>query len=160
MASLSDLPLKYYVYMKTYSYRRAEWGSPAALAQPLSRTRLALVTTAGYFLPGQSSFDPSAPGGDSSWREIPDGTDVQALPIGHRSDAFDHAGIEADRNLALPLDRIHELQAAGEVGSTNRRHFSIMGGITKPARLIHETAPEIARLLREDGVQAALLVPI
>ena len=39
---------------------------------------------------------------------------VAELEEHHRSDAFDHSGIAADRNLGLPLDRLHELAAAAD----------------------------------------------
>ena len=66
----------------------------------------------------------------------------------------------ADPNLAFPLDRARELAALGLVGSLNRRHLSFMGSITAPGRLVRHTAPEAARLLVEDGVDVALLVPV
>ena len=40
------------------------------------------------------------------------------------------------------------------------RHISIMGSITAPGRLVSRTAPEIAALLRQDAVDAVLLVPV
>jgi len=73
---------------------------------------------------------------------------------------FDHAGIRQDPNLAFPLDRLRELAALGRIGSVAPRHLSFMGSITAPGRLIRDTAPEAARLFVEDGVQAALLVPV
>ena len=51
------------------------------------------------------------------------------LQIGQSSDAFDHSGIEADRNLTLPLDRLEELVEANIVGDAAPRHFSIMGSL-------------------------------
>ena len=97
---------------------------------------------------------------DCSFREIPWGTPVDMLQIGQSSDAFDHSGIEADRNLTLPVDRLQELVEAGIVGDAATRHFSIMGSLIAPARLISESGPEIAQKLREDGVDAALLTPV
>jgi hypothetical protein len=35
-----------------------------------------------------------------------------------------------------------------------------MGSITAPGRLTRDTAPVAARRLRDDGVDAALLVPV
>jgi len=99
-------------------------------------------------------------GGDSSFREIPATSSVQALQIGQTSDAFDHSGIEADRNLALPMDRLRELVKAGVVGQAALRHFSMMGSISAPGRLVSRSSPEIAQRLREDGVDAVLLTPV
>jgi D-proline reductase (dithiol) PrdB len=80
--------------------------------------------------------------------------------IGQKSDAFDHSGIEADKNLALPLDRLRELVEGGKVGDVSPRHFSIMGSISAPGRLISESAPEIVRRLQVDRVDAVFLTPV
>jgi D-proline reductase (dithiol) PrdB len=132
----------------------------APLRRPLAQARLALVTTAGLHTPSQPGFDHSIKKGDTSFREIPNDIEVPTLIESHRSYAFDHTGIEADRNLAFPLERLRELQQAGVIGELNHRHFSFMGSIVGPHSLIEETAPQVARLLREDGVEAALLTPV
>jgi D-proline reductase (dithiol) PrdB len=82
------------------------------------------------------------------------------LKISHRSTAFDRSGARKDRNLILPLDRFRELVERGELGALNYRHFSFMGAITAPGRLISKTAPAVAGLLREDDVDAVFLVPV
>ncbi len=78
----------------------------------------------------------------------------------HKSDSFDHSGVQADRNLAFPMDRFRELVARGEIGAMNHRHFSFMGSILRPKRLIAETAPQVAERLRADGVDVAFLTPV
>jgi len=162
MASYSELILPYRLFMKAYPFSRYAIRSlsPARLQKPLSETRLALVTTAGLHTPEQSGFDHSLKGGDSSFREIPNDVVTSALIESHRSDSFDHAGIEAYRNLAFPLDRFRELVVAGKVGALNHRHFSFMGSIVKPGRLIEETAPQVAQMLRADQIDAAFLTPV
>jgi D-proline reductase (dithiol) PrdB len=75
-------------------------------------------------------------------------------------ESFDHEGMVRDPNLAFPIDRVRELAAAGRIGEVNHRHLSFMGSITAPGRLVRDHAPEAARLLREDGVDVALLVPV
>ena len=47
---------------------------------------------------------------------------------------------------------------AGEIGSVAQWHYSFMGA-TDPTRMVG-TAPEVARLLKEDGVSAVILVPV
>jgi D-proline reductase (dithiol) PrdB len=160
MARLSDLKLKHRVFLQAYPFRQVDWRPGTHLAKPLNQARIALITTAGFYLPGQPPFDQSYKHDDCSVREIPWGTPVEMLQIGQSSDAFDHSGIEADRNLTLPLDRLEELVEADIVGDAAPRHFSIMGSLIAPARLISETGPEIAQKLREDGVDAVLLTPV
>jgi D-proline reductase (dithiol) PrdB len=160
MARLADLKLKYRLFLQAYPYRRIDWRPGARLSKPLPQARIALLTSAGFSVPGQPPFNPSIRGGDWSFREIPSSVAVQTLLIGQKSDAFDHSGIEADRNLAFPLDRLREMADAGEVGPPAPRHFSIMGSISAPGRLISKTAPEIVQGLRDDEVDAVLLTPV
>lgn len=160
MARLSDLKLKYRLYMQAYPYRHVDWRPGTHLQKALSASRIAVVTSAAFYSAGQASFDPSFAGGDYSYREIPEDTALETLRIGHKSDAFDHAGIESDKNLALPLDRLRELKQESLIGEAAKRHYSFMGSITAPARLVSVTAPEIARKLAEDGVDAVLLTPV
>ncbi len=160
MAKVADLPLKYRAMMKLYRWRRIDPVPLAQVRRPLSEARVALVTTAGLVAPEQAPFDETIKGGDWSYRVIRGDVATQTLIETHRSDAFDHRGIAADRNLALPLDRLRELAAAGEIGSVAPRHLSFMGSITAPGRLLRETLPAAVDLLLADQVDVALLVPI
>ncbi len=146
--------------MKAYPWRRVEPIPWTPLRKPLAESHLALLSSAGFVLPGQRAFDSSVRGGDPSFREIPDDCRVGDLRDTHRSKAFDHRGLRQDPNLALPIDRVRELVHRGRIGSANWRHLSFMGSITAPRRLVRQTAPEAARMLVEDGVDAALLVPV
>jgi D-proline reductase (dithiol) PrdB len=160
MAKLSDLRLKYRVFLRAYPFRRVDWRPGAVLTRPLADARVAAITSAGYYLPNQAPFDTSKRGGDTSYRVIPHDADLNTLQIGNTSDAFDSSGIEADKNLSLPLDRLRDLERDGSIGAVAPRHFSIMGSITAPGRLISRTAPEIAAILRDDRVDAVLLTPV
>jgi D-proline reductase (dithiol) PrdB len=160
MARLNDLTLSDRLFVKAYRFRSLDWSPGARLMKPLSDTRVALITSAGLHLPGQPAFDLQARGGDWSFREIPATQDVQELRIAHRSSAFDQAGACEDRNLVFPLDRLREMAARHEVGPLNHRHFSFMGSITAPGKLMAHTAPEVAEKLRQDSVDAVLLVPV
>ena len=160
MAELSDLKLKYRLYMQVYQYRHIDWRPGAHLRKPLSEAKIAVITSAAFYGVGQKPFDPAVRGGDYSYREIPEATRLETLQIGHKSDAFDHSGIEKDKNLALPLDRLRELKQEGVIGEMARRHYSFMGSITAPGHLIATTAPQVERMLLEDGVDAVLLTPV
>lgn len=160
MAKISDLKLKYRLFMKTYRYRSFEWGTGARLSKPLSDSKIAVVTTAAFYEPNQEPFDEELKGGDPTYRIIPADTELQLLRIGHRSEAFDHSGIEQDKNLALPFERLSELHSEGFIGQVNHRHFSFMGSVTAPGRLMGVTAPQVARMLQEDEVDGVLLTPV
>ena len=159
MARLSDLKLSYRLYMKGYIYRSFDWRPGAVLRKPLSESKIACVSTASYFLPHQEPFDESIRGGDFSYREIPSDASLASMGLSHRSDAFDETGLLADYNLAMPVDRLRELAAAGEIGAVGPRHFSFQGSIPAPGRLMKTTAPEVAAKLISDGVDAVLLTP-
>ena len=160
MARIDDLPLWIRATLKVYPWRRIDPIPCAPLRQPIAKSRVALVTTAGLVPPGDRPFDESIKGGDYSYRVVAGDTNVQELGEFHRSESFDHAGIAKDRNVALPLDRLHELACRGEIGEVAPRHLSFMGSITAPGRLVKRTAPEAARLLVKDEVDIALLVPV
>jgi D-proline reductase (dithiol) PrdB len=160
VAELAELPLKDRIFLKAYRWRRIDPVPSAALRVPLAEARVALVSTAGLVLPSQACFDDEIRGGDWSWREIPDDADVTTLVESHRSQSFDRSGLRADANLGMPLDRLHELVSSGVIGQSSRRHFSLMGSITAPGRLVAQSAPAVAEALNEDAVDAVLLVPI
>ena len=157
---LKDLRLATRTFLATYPWRKIAPMDPAPLRRPLGECRLAVVSSAGFVVPGEAAFDASVKGGDWSWRMVPDDVDLQGLEEHHRSSSFDHAGIEADRNLAMPLDRLRELEAAREIGGLAPRHVSVMGSITAPGRFIKHSVPEIVELLRSDEVDVALMVPV
>lgn len=160
MAELSELSLKNRLFLKTYRWRRIDPVPWTPLRKPLSECRVAIGSSAGFVLPSQEPFDDAMKGGDTSYRTIPADADAKTLLETHRSQAWKRDGIEQDRNLAFPLDRFRELAEAGRIGSVAPRHLSFMGSVTAPAKFVAETAPEAARLLVEDKVDAALLIPI
>ncbi len=51
MAHLTDLPLKFRLFLMAYRYRRLDPVPWTRLTKPLSECRVALVTTAAYYLP-------------------------------------------------------------------------------------------------------------
>lgn len=162
MATYDDLKFTHRIFTKNYPFARyAVTDDPCAkLEKPLSECKFAIVTTAGFMLPEDERFDKGVKLGDTSFREIPNDCEVRDLIEDHKSDSFKHSGIEADKNLAFPLDRFKELENQGKIGSLNRRHFSFMGSILSPGKLIRNSAPRAAKLLTEDGVDAVFLVPV
>ena len=160
MGDLSEFPIKYRLFLKAYPWRRVDPVPWAPLQKPLKDSRIALISSAGFVLPGQTPFDESIRGGDYSFREIPADADVFTLTDTHRSDLFDHAGLKQDPNLAFPISRLQELEQSGRIGSVNHRHLSFMGSITAPGRLVKKTLPGVIHLLRSDAVDAALLIPV
>lgn len=160
MGRLGEFSLPMRTYLKAYPWRRLNPVPWTPLKKPLAECRLALVSSAGLILPGQEPFKNRAFGGDVSFREIPGDADVRRLVDEHRSQSFDHEGMRRDPNLVLPLDRMREMVEKGRVGSLAECHLSFMGSITRPGRLIRESAPAAAEVLVRDAVDVALLVPV
>ena len=160
MGELNEFSIPVRLFLKAYPWRRIDlvpWATPS---KPLSKCRLALISSAGFVLPNQVPFDESVRGGDPSFREIPNDVTIATLVDTHRSESFDHFWIQQDPNLTFPIDRVNELANTGRIGSVNHRHFSFMGSITAPGRLVQYTASAAARLLVSDGVDVVLLVPV
>jgi D-proline reductase (dithiol) PrdB len=160
MGTMSEFSLRLRLFLKAYPWRRIDPVLWAPLAKPLSTCRLALVSSAGFVVPGQEPFNAAVRGGDVSFRDIPVDVDVRTLVDTHRSESFDHSGLRADPNVAFPIDRVRELAERARIGSVNHRHLSFMGSITAPGRLVRNTGPEAGRRLVADGVDVALLVPV
>ena len=160
MGQMSEFTLGVRAFLKFYKWRRIDpvpWALPD---KPLAESRVGLVSSAALVLPHQAHFDEEMKGGDFSFRVIPSDVDVQTLVETHRSDSFDRTGLEIDKNLVFPVDRLAEMANEGVIGSVNHRALSFMGSITAPNRLVKETAPEAAELFVEDQVDVALLVPV
>src|SRR3990172_2340203 len=113
MGDLNEFSLSTRLFLRSYAWHRIE----AVPWNPLSESRVVLVSSAGFVLPGQKPFDVSMRGGDPSFREIPAHVDASTLVESHRSRSFDHRGIRSDPNLAFPVDRLQELAQSGRIPS-------------------------------------------
>ncbi len=160
MGDFGEFSLKVQLFLKAYRWRRIDPVPWTPLSKPLASSRVALVSSAGFVLPGQEPFDERKRGGDPSFREIPADVGVGTLVDTHRSGSFDHSAMLRDPNLVFPIDRLRELRDAGRIGQVNARHLSFMGSLTATGHLVFQTAPKAARLLAGDGVDVALLVPV
>ena len=128
--------------------------TPLLAGKPLGERRVAIISTAGLHKRGDRPFRP----GDGSYRVIPAETPARELVMSHISVNFDRTGFQQDLNVAFPIDRLRELAAEGVVGSMASVHYSFMGAFPPDAAQPH--ARHLAGLLKSDGVDAALLVPV
>jgi D-proline reductase (dithiol) PrdB len=154
MVRLSDLPPADAQHLLSKDCPRFET-EPFVAGPPLAERRVAIVTTAGLHLAGQATFELR----DTSYRVIPGGTPGDRITMSHSSVNFDRSGFQQDINIVFPLDRLRELAEAGEIGTVAEFHYSLMGAGWEPHE-IAETAQQVAGLLKEDEVNAALLVPV
>lgn len=137
------------------------------LAKPIAQCRFALLTTAGLYLKGQEPpFDlererREPTWGDPSYRVIP--REVKQEEIGAAHLHINTEDLLKDMNIALPIQRFRELEEAGEIGSLAPSHYSFMGFQGFPANTTgwrEQYGPEVARRMKEEGVDAALLAPV
>jgi D-proline reductase (dithiol) PrdB len=107
------------------------------LRRELSDCRVALVTTSGAYATGMEPFTEN----DLSFRQIPDNTDTRNIHFipGH----YDTSKAAIDPNVLFPLDRLHDLLAAGTIGNVAEYHVS-MGLTTELRKLKEEVSWEIA----------------
>jgi D-proline reductase (dithiol) PrdB len=136
----------------------------APLAKPLAQCRVALLSTAGISRKGDAPFDmeyerKNPTRGDSSWRRLRADSTAASVEANHLH--IDTSYIARDLNVALPLDRLRELAAEGEIGSVAPTHYSIMGyqGADTSA-LEQRSAPEIAAAMKSEEVDLAILIPV
>ena len=123
--------------------------------KPLNQATFAVLTTGGFYEPGQESYDIENPDGDWSFRPIKKSTPTGSLLVAHGH--YDLEGPRQDPNCVYPLDPMKELEVEGVIGGMADVNYSFMGFIRRPDLLVSETAPEVARLLKEAGVDAAVL---
>ena len=133
--------------------------SPAAPGVNLSESRLIFISSAGgYLRSSQEPFDAANPTGDYTVRTFPFTTPFQDLAFAH--DHYDHAMIERDPQVALPLHHLQEIVAAGRVGSMTPSVVSFMGYQPDAARVVDEVVPRVLAIAREERAGAALLAPV
>ncbi len=97
--------------------------------------------------------------GDPSWRRLRSDAIGSTIRANHLH--IDTGYIERDLNVALPLDCLRELVAAGEIGAVADTHYSIMGFQGNDRNVLeNESGPAIAEAMRSEEVDLALLTPV
>lgn len=125
------------------------WTVPPAAAS----RRVAIVSTAGLMQRGDKPFGL----GSGDYRIIDADSDADLL-MTHISTNFDRSGFVQDHELVFPVERLRELARAQHIGAVARYHYSFMGA-TDPAAM-EPAARQLARTMRGEGSNVALLVPI
>lgn len=120
----------------------------------LGERRVAIVTTAGIHVRGALPFEV----GSADYRIIPGDAPAGDLVMSHISVNYDRTGFQEDLNVAFPLDRLRELDKEGVIGAVSDFHYSFMGA--SPLQSFEPKARELAGLMKQEGVDAVLLVPV
>ena len=140
-------------------YRWFNADSPPALKpldKPLSQLRLGVVSTAGAYVIGQVGFCYKD---DTSVRAIPKDTPADQIHFAHFTENY-LVDPRKDPNCIIPIDALRALETEGVVGELAPELLSCMGGIYSQRRVREELIPTVHERLREQAVDAVLLVPM
>jgi D-proline reductase (dithiol) PrdB len=158
---LSRLVTRYYKLTSVEDRGPVPW---TPLQKPLNESRFALVTSGGlYDRRSDPPFDlereerePSW--GDPSYRAIPNDIPPAELGVSHHH--LNIAGVLADHNVLLPIDRFDEFITEGHVGSLALTHYSFMGYQGFPSDLsgwLDRSGPEVTVRMSEEEVDCVFL---
>ncbi len=113
---------------------------------------VALATAAGVHKKSDKRFNFA---GDFTYRLVEDTTPSSDLMVSHGG--YDNGDVNKDINCMFPIDRLHELAAEGFIKAVAPVHVGFMGGGGNQDKFKNETGPAIAKILKEEGVDAVLL---
>ncbi len=127
------------------------------LGKPVQDCTVSLLVSGGVSKCGVAGFDPDARNDHR----------LDVIERDYASDAFqihdsyyDHRDAEADINCIFPVDRLREMEAAGEIGTLAPRLWSgFMGRIYNRSKVLEESGPAFAAALAEDEVDLLIASP-
>lgn len=122
------------------------------LTKPLKDCKVGFATAGGIHIKTQTPFHTA---GDYTFREIPIDTPSSELMVTHGG--FDNSDINKDVNSMLPIDRLHELEKEGFIGSLSPVLIGFMGGGGNVEKFRNETGPTIAKIFKDAEVDIVLL---
>ena len=167
---LHDVPVPYMHRTRTYyqalgyerPYRWAQYVDVPfqPLKKPLSKSRVALLTTAAPFQPDKGDQGPW-----SAYNSAAKFYRIYTKPVDPLPDLrISHVGIDRlhtsqeDNRSWLPVGQLQRLEREGRIGELNARLFGVPTNRSHRAT-IEQDCPEMLDLLREDEVDVAVIVP-
>ena len=150
--SYIDKSREYYIadgYENTYRWAHHEDVPFAPLMKPLSKSRVALISTAALSGEEQSLMECYA---------VSTAPPPAALFTDHRS-WHKEATHTRDVESFLPIRRLEEFAAAGRIGSPSPRFYGVPTDYSQ-RRTVDKYSPEVLDLCRADAVDVALLFPL
>ncbi len=127
------------------------------MTKPLRECRIAMLTSGGVSRKPDPPFNPQARN-DLRVDAVPRDTAADFFVI--HDDYYNHADAERDINCIFPLERLRELAAEHVIGEVAPHHYSgFMGRTYIRSAVTNEAAPALVRRLRDESVDAFVLVP-
>ncbi len=154
------------------NYASYDEGAFTPLTKPVSEMRIGLLTSTGHFVEGD---DPEPFGVKDMTQteatarimdflkhtpevsEVPLETPNEKLQVRHGG--YDIRGVQADRNVALPLDRLREFEAEGVIGTAVSPAYSFVGAAAQ-RRLQSQSLPGWIDTFKAQKIEGAILVPV
>ena len=118
----------------------------------LSESKIAVLTTGGIYVEGQKPFNTD---GDWSYRKIPLDTPQEQLRVAHTH--YDTTGVAEDIDSVLAIHRLQDMVSDGLVAKALTPTYSFMGYVPEPSGLMEDTGPEVAGLLKGEGVEGVVI---
>ncbi len=170
VADLDDLPIPYMARTRAY-YRALGYNEPyrwahftdvpfTPLPKPLKQCRIGLVTTAALYDPALGDQGPGAPyNAGAKFHRVYAHTIEGAPDVRISHVTYDRTHTSAkDPNTWFPLAQLKRRAAEGAIGAVAPRFYG--APTTRSQRTtLEQDAPDILAAMREDQVDAAVLVP-
>jgi D-proline reductase (dithiol) PrdB len=141
----------------------------APLRKPLRESTITLFSSGGIYRDDQDPYYPAELTYEQAIRDvsktrerlpslrvIPADTPEERLRVGHIG--YDIRAAQKDINVIFPLARFRELAQEGSIGALAERNYSYHG-LTSIHRVMQESAPLWAQMLKDDDVDAVFLTP-
>ena len=145
--------------MKTYKGMQSEIFVPITpppvwtpVTKEIKDMKIALATAAGVHHNQDKRFNLA---GDFTFRLVKDTMPSSELMVSHGG--YDNGDVNKDINCMFTIDRLQELAAEGFIGSVSETHIGFMGGGGDQDKFKNETGPAIAKILKDEGVDAVIL---
>lgn len=124
----------------------------APVTKELKDMKIAIASAAGVHLKSDKRFNLA---GDFTFRKVPGDTNTDDLMVSHGG--YDNGDVNKDVNCMFPLDRLKELAKEGFIASVAPTHIGFMGGGGNQQKFREETGPAIAKILKDENVDAVLM---
>jgi D-proline reductase (dithiol) PrdB len=169
-AAGDDVPIPYLTRIRDY-YQGLGYGAPyrwahytqvpfRPLGKPLAHCRVALITTAAPYQPGKGDQGPGASyNAAAKFYRVYSGDSAADPDLRISHVAYDRAHTTAeDSSTWFPLRQLRRQAQAGRIGAVAARFHGAPTNRSQRTTLAQD-APELLMRCREDGADAAILVP-
>ena len=122
------------------------------MTKQLKDCKVGLASACGVHLKKDTPFGKA---GDFTQRRIPSSARPEELMVTHGG--YDNADVNSDINCMFPYQRLQELAAQGFIKSVPGINVGFMGGGGVQDQFKSITAPAVAKILKEQGVDICVL---